>query len=396
MRAVLDAAPGRKLYAMNWLHEQFIDSEVVIQIPPDWNSAENITSVDEINGDGTFESFGHFNANNLARIKLPWSQPEVRAIFVQVLTEYNAAMEKYTKGTGGGSGTRALFAVWDEAQTEQHKKWKERPVGWIAQYAGQMVMLYLGVVLMWDAKYGYIFTSRKEPMPDDCMIDDNFFAEGGTGEDGEGFGGAIDNNNNINAFRTPRVTLGSRKGTKSSSSSKSDVGSMLSELKEGRASCKATQDEMLQLVKDNMTVAAAPAMTTSQPSTKDDAALVNDISNTMKVIAGCTKRLRELKKKRINLATKNNNSAGAKKMMKRLLKQIKRKQKLINTLEDTLNSQEEQLSAVNKLKLKGQLKDDEDEHGSDDDDDDDDDDKDGDDSDGDDSDGNDSDGDDSE
>ena len=92
-------------------------------------------------------------------------------------------------------------------------------MGWIAQYAGQMVMLYLGVVLMWDAKYGYIFTSRKEPMPDDCMIDDNFFAEGGTGEDGEGFGGAIDNNNNINAFRTPRATLGSRKGTKSSSSS---------------------------------------------------------------------------------------------------------------------------------------------------------------------------------
>jgi len=155
---------------------------------------------------------------------------------------------------------------------------------------------------------------------------------------------------------------------------------------------------MLQLVKDNMTVAAAPAMMTSQPSTKDDAALVNDISNTMKVIAGCTKRLKVLKKKRINLATKNNNSAGAKKMMKRLLKQIKKKQKLINTLEDTLNSQEEQLSAVNKSKLKGQLKDDEDERGSDDndDDDDDEDDKDGDDSDGDDSDGSDSDGDDSE
>ena len=91
----------------------------------------------------------------------------------------------FSMSWSGGSGTRALFAVWDEAQTEQHKKWKERPVGWIAQYAGQMVMLYLGVVLMWDAKYGYIFTSRKEPMPDDCMIDDNFFAEGGTGEDAD-------------------------------------------------------------------------------------------------------------------------------------------------------------------------------------------------------------------
>ncbi len=33
-------------------------------------------------------------------------------------------------------------------------------------------MLYLGVVLMWDAEFGYIFHVRKDPMPDDCMIDD--------------------------------------------------------------------------------------------------------------------------------------------------------------------------------------------------------------------------------
>jgi hypothetical protein len=41
MHAVLDAPPGRKLYAMNRLHEQFIDSEIVIQIPPDWNVIAN-------------------------------------------------------------------------------------------------------------------------------------------------------------------------------------------------------------------------------------------------------------------------------------------------------------------------------------------------------------------
>ena len=77
--------------------------------------------------------------------------------------------------------------------------------------------------------------------------------------------------------------------------------------------------------------------------------------------------------------------------MTRLSKQIKKKRKLINTLEDTLDNQEEQLSAVNKSKSNGQLKDDEEEHGSDDDDDDEDeDDEDGDDSDGDDSDGDDS------
>ena len=94
-------------------------------------------------------------------------------IFAKVLSEYNTAMEKYTKGTGGGSGSHAMFAVWDEARSEKHKQWKDQSVGWIAQYAGQMSMLYLGVVLMWDAQFGYVFHARKDPMPDDCMIDDN-------------------------------------------------------------------------------------------------------------------------------------------------------------------------------------------------------------------------------
>ena len=52
------------------------------------------------------------------------------AIFTKVLMEYNTAIAKYTKkGTGGGSGSHAMFAVWDKAQLEQHKQWKERSVG---------------------------------------------------------------------------------------------------------------------------------------------------------------------------------------------------------------------------------------------------------------------------
>jgi hypothetical protein len=66
VRAVLDAAPARKLYAMNRLHEKFIDREVVIHVPPNWENVENMMSVNEINGDGAFEKFGHFNPNNPA------------------------------------------------------------------------------------------------------------------------------------------------------------------------------------------------------------------------------------------------------------------------------------------------------------------------------------------
>ena len=147
-RSVLDEAGARKLAGMNRLYANFIDPEVIVNLPDDWNSEENKTSVDEINGEGAFNQFGVFNPNNRARIVLLWSKSDIAAIFAKVLSEYNTAMEKYTKGMGGGSGSHALFGVWDKAQVEQHKQWKHIPVGWMAQYAGQMSMLYLGVVLM--------------------------------------------------------------------------------------------------------------------------------------------------------------------------------------------------------------------------------------------------------
>ena len=47
-------------------------------------------------------------------------------------------------------------------------------MGWIVQYAGQMSSLYLGVVLMWDASYGYSFVTSKDPTSDICHIDDGY------------------------------------------------------------------------------------------------------------------------------------------------------------------------------------------------------------------------------
>ncbi len=152
--AVLDAASRRKLFAMNHLHEHFIDREIVIEIPAEWETVDNMMSVDKINEEGAFEKIGHFNPNNEARISLDWMTADISAILTKVISEYYAAMDKYMKGTGGGSGAHAMFAVWDKARSEQHKNWKERPVGWITQYAGQVALLYLGVVLMWDAGFG--------------------------------------------------------------------------------------------------------------------------------------------------------------------------------------------------------------------------------------------------
>ncbi len=96
-------------------------------------------------------------------------------------------MEQYTKRTGGGSGLQVLFAVRVEAYAEQHKKWSEQPVGWIAQYTGQMSTLYLEVVLTWDTNFGYMLNVQKDPMPDDCMIADSIAEGGGNNDDNQQF-----------------------------------------------------------------------------------------------------------------------------------------------------------------------------------------------------------------
>ena len=332
VRAVLDAASGRKQFGLNRLYEQFIDPEVEIDLPTNWNTAENQQSVDEINGEGAFEQFGSFSANNLARIVLPWSQADINAIFGKVATEYNNAMEKYMKGTGGGSGSHALFGVWDEARSEQHKRWKERPVGWIAQYAGQMSMLYLGVVLMWDAQYGYPFCARKDPMPDECMIDDR------------------DDTVN-NQFITPRrLSSLSDSSTGKRSSRKSDVSDMVSEICKGRK-------EMLDLVKDIQKNGASNTVSDGGTSV-----LVKNISDTLGVISGCKKELKSLNKKKRKYAS--GTSATKTDKIKAVGKEIKKQRGLIATLEQALSRQQKQLQ---ELTAAGSDSDDDNDSGDDDD-----------------------------
>ena len=293
---------------------------------------------------------------------LDWTPSDVSSIFAKVLSEYNTAMEKYTKGTGGGSGSHAMFAVWDEARSEQHKQWKERSVGWIAQYAGQMSMLYLGVVLMWDAEFGYIFHARKDPMPDDCMIDD---VHGGCGGDADVYGQG-------NSFRTPRATLsgGRRQSSVSSlggNSSRKGIESVVGELQVGRATVQSTQEEILQMMKT--------ATTSVGSSDGGTSSYISKIKDTLGVIEQSNTALCTLKKRKKELLAKGVNK-GDKKMNK-LVKDIQKKRRLIDTLETTLDAQQETLRKLTKSEMaaakKDTAKDDDDEADDDDDNSDDDD-----------------------
>lgn len=67
-RSVLDEASAKKLAGMKLLHSHFIDKEVVVNLPEEWNTVANKISVDEINGEGAFDQFGFFNLNNQRRV----------------------------------------------------------------------------------------------------------------------------------------------------------------------------------------------------------------------------------------------------------------------------------------------------------------------------------------
>jgi hypothetical protein len=234
----------------------------------------------------------------------------------------------------------------DESRSEQHKQWKERSVGWIAQYAGQMASLYLGVVLMWDAQFGYIFHARKDPMPTDCMIDDNNVGGGGGGDDD---GGMVSNNH----FRTPRV--GTATGRMQGSSSRKDIDAVLKEMQVGKESLQSTQNEMLQMMK---------AATTAGTTTTGDggsASFVSKIKDTLNVLKECKSDLADLKKRKKRLARNDVMDGDGK--MQRVTTDIKKKRRLISTLEETLDAQQEQLRAVTKSEAataKGNRKDDDD------------------------------------
>ena len=66
------------------------------------------------------------------------------------------------KETGGGIGATGHAGGWEQ--------WDEELIP--NYFRGQQSMLYLGIIHMWDKQKTYIFVTRKDPMPHDCMIGD--------------------------------------------------------------------------------------------------------------------------------------------------------------------------------------------------------------------------------
>ena len=178
-RPTMDSSKSEKSAAMKVLLNHFVDEDVVVTLPPKWLDPKTAESIDTLlGGQGVFAAHGNFNPNNRTRMKLPWTEKEIAAILAALLKEYFAMMEKYTKGTGGGSGAPELFAAWmgdnDESQ-DTEAVWKNRDERQAVTYTTQRSNIYLSVVLMWDKAHGYklSYAGAKGNMPKECSIDDS-------------------------------------------------------------------------------------------------------------------------------------------------------------------------------------------------------------------------------
>ena len=75
--------------------------------------------------------------------------------------EYHMVMDKYTQGTGGGSGLDENYVAWQQ-RDELH----------VINYTNQQAsLIYLTVVHMWDKMYGFSFVSVKDSLPLEWAID---------------------------------------------------------------------------------------------------------------------------------------------------------------------------------------------------------------------------------
>ncbi len=116
-RSELDAAAFRSRRGFHLLHEKFVDKEVVVTLPEQWEDSETACKIDERLGAGMFEEHAQFDPNNDSRIELAWQTKEVQGVFQQATKEYQAMIDLYMMGTGGGVAMMPISLIGGSVMT---------------------------------------------------------------------------------------------------------------------------------------------------------------------------------------------------------------------------------------------------------------------------------------
>ena len=272
-RNELDKARSGTRTGFFMLHQRFIDSEVRVVLPAGWGTPDCIELIDKINGPGTFAQYGNINPNNIDRIQLLWKVEDVSSLFKHVLNLYNKCMNKYTMGTGGGSG-----------RPENFSNWEERESGWVSSYLNdQLCNLYLSAIHMWDKEYSFVLVKVVGNVPEESQIDD--VNSGGSSE--------------YTIHRPSSPWTLQRTSSKSSSSKKHDnLVSVLENMSGKRDVVVAATTELNEKVNALVTMVTEQSKQSSKTKTEAAMDIVNNINTTQTSIERFKDNLRKLRKRK--------------------------------------------------------------------------------------------------
>ena len=326
-RQALDASRSRRLAGLSMLQRKFIDDEVVVTIPPKWYLQSTKVSINKKLGEGVFESHGNFNANNPLRMRITWSVKDVTAIFAKMDTEYRKAMDKYTMGTGGGSGSDENFAAWQERD----------PTNVVTYSSGsQPSLIYLSVVHMWDKQYSFPYVSVKDTMPADCAIDD------------VNFGGNEDEMGNNNTPPSGSVTVSRSCSLSSGRSSRTERGleKVMAGFTTASEEASAATRQLIDVVRTGMGGNSGNGNGGSANQQFMPHQLTEHIANTEKLITEYEATIVGKRAARDAIKSGLDSITQKKKKRKELTKEIAGMKKMMHTLRNTLEHQRNQLESV--------------------------------------------------
>jgi len=304
------------------LYTKFIDHEVVIALPDKWISEDTKRSINELTREGHFEQYGSFDPNNACRIALNWTQKEVNGIFAKVVLEYQECMKRYTMGTGGGPGAPKNFLTWET-----------RDESYVALYTQQASGSYLAVVHIWDKNYGFPLVSRRDPMPDHCMIDDTI-------------DGANEDSSPPEVLQTPLPGAQSNQLQSRSLRKEKGVEYILEKMNAERHEVTNAVKEMVGIMRS----AGDGSRSSSRLLGGEPHEIMEQINKSKALIATCEGELKELfrRKRAINKSNSSEMTQKQSKKIKMISKSIRAEKNLIVTLRSAMEDQRKRLASITK------------------------------------------------
>ncbi len=166
---------------------------------------------------------------------MAWQIKEAQGVFQQAAKEYQAMMDLYMMGTGGGFGDEANFSNW----------WERDDTCTATYLHGQNSNLYLSLVYMRNKLYNFVFIAKKDPRPGHMAIGDIY-----NGDEEEVFF-SKEGEDALSSFSQSTTTIPKTRWSPGFEKSSNEVAELMSTIRDmaaARNSANETQKEILTLL----------------------------------------------------------------------------------------------------------------------------------------------------